>query len=780
MLFFNHTRRNDFFPRSLVDGKIQELKRDIQGYLSRDALESAQTDVPNVWKFPLEPDVIAGLSELSSGRCAFCERTGQRLNPYRFRPPAYALSDGGATTKSCYLWLAFNWENFFPSCDECTPVRKNYFPVIGKRAEIPEFSPEYDVFHGPGLDLDETPVLYYPGERRIAQAFQVRLDGHLTGNRRADPTIAHFGLNRPSLVSDRAEAMNQLIGELLSVPPTDQPYPSLQPNAPFPGAAYLLALRTGREIQRQSKRKLNLSPHSIAASIARLWREGDAHSIIRLAVEEVKRKDDNRGLPDPVAPIEETLPKPAVDLNQPRIKHVRIHNFKSLESIEFSLKAQMPERSVAMTVPNEFSDVPDAPCLLILGENATGKSSILEAIALTCVSAHLRSQLQEDAADLLLDPAYMGSPGHAPIERGSVEIDFYEAPSLSIALDRSNGILSANSDAHHPLVFAYGAHRLFDKEQRDSVVRHIDTLFRRDRQISNPEPWLIQLSKDSPESLDEVVSALRHIIQIDGHFRNIEVKNDENNHEYCAINIQRRNPDGALQQRLSVVSSGYRAVLAVVCDIFSRLLELSRYDPRAARHSRAIILIDEIEAHLHPRWKMQIVSGLRRAFPRSTFILTSHDPLCLRGMFDGEVMMLNRFRNRHPESDSRMNEVVEQVSDFSNIESLTIDQLLTSDMFQLFTTDDRRIEATFAEVPAILRKEKERQPISEREQTILRSFRQEISDGMPYGRTEVSRVVQEAVAEYVASRRDSDRKANIAARARAKDAVKEYLRDLLG
>ncbi|MCV3211104.1 AAA family ATPase [Mesorhizobium sp. YC-39] len=777
MLFFNHAKRNDFYPHSLSDSRIQELKLDIQGYLTRDIVETAQTDVPNVWKYPLEPDVIGGLAKLSGERCAFCERMSIRLDSYRFRPPAYALSDGGAVAKPCYLWLAFNWDNFFPICDECTPARKNYFPVIGKRVAVPDFN--YDVFQGPGLDLKEDHVLYYPGQSRIAQAFQIRLDGHLTGNSKAEPTIAHFSLNRPALIDERAAFLEQMIDELLDGPSGDQNYSSLYPNAPYPSAAYLLALRVGREVKRQTKQKINLSPLGIGPSLARLWRDTEAHSIILRAIEEVRQQDENRSLPDPVASIEETLPKPQVDLNQPRIKHVRIQNFKSLESIEFSMKERMPELSVAMSVPNEFSDVPDAPCLLILGENATGKSSVLEAIALTCIPTILRDQLGEKASDLLLDPEYMGSAEHEPINHGFVEVEFYGAPSLKLVLNRLNGTLTDESHADHPLIFAYGAHRLFDREQRDSAVRHIDTLFKRDRQISNPEPWLIQLSNKSPESLNEVVSALRHIIQIDGQFRNIEIERDDNGNEYCAIYIQRTNPVGMLKQRLSVVSSGYRAVVAVVCDIFSRLLELAKYDPRAARHARAIILIDEIEAHLHPRWKMQIVSGLRRALPRSTFIFTSHDPLCLRGMFDGEVMMLNRFRNRQGESDSRMNEVVEQISDFSNIESLTIDQLLTSDIFQLFTTDDRRIEATFAEVPAILKKEKDRQTVTEREQTILRAFRQEISDGMPYGKTEVARAVQEAVAEYIAERRDKDKKDNNEARERAKDAVKNYLREVL-
>lgn len=40
--------------------------------------------------------------------------------------------------------------------------------------------------------------------------------------------------------------------------------------------------------------------------------------------------------------------------------------------------------------------------------------------------------------------------------------------------------------------------------------------------------------------------------------------------------------------------------------------------------SLGIVLIDEIETHLHPRWKMQVVSALRRAMPQVQFIFTTH------------------------------------------------------------------------------------------------------------------------------------------------------------
>ncbi len=117
-----------------------------------------------------------------------------------------------------------------------------------------------------------------------------------------------------------------------------------------------------------------------------------------------------------------------------------------------------------------------------------------------------------------------------------------------------------------------------------------------------------------------------------------------------------------------------------------------------AKDMPCVVLIDEIEAHLHPRWKMQVIGGLRKALPKATFIMTSHDPLCLRGMLPGEVQVLNRFYNTGQGEGSKMNEIVENVAGMQNAEQFTVEQLLTSDLFQLFTTDDRHIDQAFAEL----------------------------------------------------------------------------------
>jgi len=60
------------------------------------------------------------------------------------------------------------------------------------------------------------------------------------------------------------------------------------------------------------------------------------------------------------------------------------------------------------------------------------------------------------------------------------------------------------------------------------------------------------------------------------------------------------------------------------------------------RHKPGIVIIDEVDAHLHPAWQRKIVELLRERFPNIQFILTAHSPLVVAGCRSGEVTLLRR------------------------------------------------------------------------------------------------------------------------------------------
>jgi predicted ATP-binding protein involved in virulence len=74
------------------------------------------------------------------------------------------------------------------------------------------------------------------------------------------------------------------------------------------------------------------------------------------------------------------------------------------------------------------------------------------------------------------------------------------------------------------------------------------------------------------------------------------------------------------------LSDGERGILAMVLDLARRLSQANEGSSDPLAEGQAVVLIDEIDLHLHPKWQRQIIHNLRAAFPRCQFIATTHSP----------------------------------------------------------------------------------------------------------------------------------------------------------
>ncbi|UII72458.1 AAA family ATPase [Pseudomonas sp. HN11] len=88
-------------------------------------------------------------------------------------------------------------------------------------------------------------------------------------------------------------------------------------------------------------------------------------------------------------------------------------------------------------------------------------------------------------------------------------------------------------------------------------------------------------------------------------------------------------PDhGALP--LSLLSDGVRAMITLVADLALRCARLNGHlKHRAPLETRGIVLIDEIDLHLHPAWQQRVMANLRNAFPEIQFVVSTHSPQVL-------------------------------------------------------------------------------------------------------------------------------------------------------
>lgn len=89
------------------------------------------------------------------------------------------------------------------------------------------------------------------------------------------------------------------------------------------------------------------------------------------------------------------------------------------------------------------------------------------------------------------------------------------------------------------------------------------------------------------------------------------------------------------------LSDGERGILSLVLDITTRLAQANpeSSDPL---DEKAVVLIDELELHLHPGWQREIVDRLTRTFPNCQFICTTHSPQVISEVENGSVFALER------------------------------------------------------------------------------------------------------------------------------------------
>ncbi|WP_372741033.1 AAA family ATPase [Neptunomonas sp.] len=79
------------------------------------------------------------------------------------------------------------------------------------------------------------------------------------------------------------------------------------------------------------------------------------------------------------------------------------------------------------------------------------------------------------------------------------------------------------------------------------------------------------------------------------------------------------------QLRIEQLSDGYRTTLAMVMDIAARMAEANP-DKEDPLKTEGVVLIDEVDLHLHPGWQQTIIPDLMRTFPNIQFIITTHSP----------------------------------------------------------------------------------------------------------------------------------------------------------
>lgn len=281
----------------------------------------------------------------------------------------------------------------------------------------------------------------------------------------------------------------------------------------------------------------------------------------------------------------------------------------------------------------------------LLGENGDGKSVILMASYLAFNGYQVRNEMDKTNIGRVL--SILDKDGDLYGEDNNKQ---KYSPSIQNKLQN---------------IFAYGTHR--GRYASDNYEEYgFMTLFDNNLELINPEQWIKDLALDqSKQKVQKLgVEALKRVIdEVLNKDVTIEIEGSR------VIFIER-----GYRETIDELSEGYRSMIIFICDLLYRLL-INNPKEEDVFGIPAVVLIDEIDEHLHLKWQRVIVKKLRNIFPNIQFIMTTHSPTIIQGASD-DAIIYRVYRN----------DGITQISDpyyRKELNELMVNTLVTSSMFGL-------------------------------------------------------------------------------------------------
>lgn len=376
-----------------------------------------------------------------------------------------------------------------------------------------------------------------------------------------------------------------------------------------------------------------------------------------------------------------------------RIDHLNVRNFKGFREREFAFHP-------------EFN--------LIVGTNGTGKTSVLDALAVAvgswflgvrgADSRHIRGTevtFEDFKHEVITDgervewvqwenlyPCEVTAKGCVQsrdiqwtrsLNSNSGRTTYVKATNIKGIAAEADQAIRAGKDLALPLISYYGTGRLWQEPREDFHVADPEKVTSKEEQsrlagyLNSVDPrlsvgqltrwfarqsWVtFQLQNREPLPFRAVREAL--ISCLDG-----------------AVNISFEASLGEVvvefnsgKQPFSNLSDGQRCMLAMVGDMAQKAAKLNpQLGSKVLQETDGVVLIDELDLHLHPRWQRRVIEDLRRTFPRVQFICTTHSPFLIQSLRSGEELLMLEGQPTASLANLSIDEIAEGIQGVSNPE----------------------------------------------------------------------------------------------------------------
>ncbi|AGP39264.1 AAA family ATPase [Sorangium cellulosum] len=348
------------------------------------------------------------------------------------------------------------------------------------------------------------------------------------------------------------------------------------------------------------------------------------------------------GLADPAAWTRLRLPLPL-----PLVHTPAQHGFALPESPVVLSRVQVQHIRGVAGVTLELAP-PPAPdqgqWVVLLGPNGAGKTTLLRSVVLA---------LRSLSNPKIWPRGTFATPWRAngaPAGPSAITVHLAGGRTFSATVQKNGSELFAQEPRDQPTpfpIFAYGCRRgsalggaAREVHLGEDDGPEIATLFDEGAPLVHAETWLKEwdgAAARDPEKnaavYDAVRRALQELLAVDA----LVVRDRQ---------VLVSGPSVGTDVPFAALSDGYLTAAGWFLDLVARWIELAHkhlgsLNDGLLRRMTGLVLLDEIDLHLHPRWQLEVIPRVKRLLPKMSFIVTTHNPLTLVGARPEEIWTLS-------------------------------------------------------------------------------------------------------------------------------------------